>query len=78
MFCHGEACLEGECAALWQVNARACPVGRGPGLLSLIAPGSVGFSLRSLPAGLPHVLNPDIRHCVAPSSGSLDLAELNC
>lgn len=43
-FCHGEGCLEGECAALWQVNSIACPVGRCPRAISLTAPGSVGFS----------------------------------
>ena len=42
-FCHGEGCLEGECAALWQVNSRACPVGRCPRAISLTAPDPVGF-----------------------------------
>ena len=41
-FCHGEGCLEGNCAAFCQVNSRACPVGTCPASISLTAPGPVG------------------------------------
>ena len=43
MFCHGEGCLQGEGAALWQLNSRARPVGRCPGVICLTGPGPVGF-----------------------------------
>ena len=77
MFCHGEGCLEGDCAALWQVYSKSALWGGvlGP---SLSLPQALLDFPPPPPAGLPQVLNPGIRHHVVPRSLCLYLAEVDC